>query len=332
MIKKGSRRGKLRFLCKSCNKSFQINRIHKTDKYTYLIKHLDGTPYRKLGDQENVSHMTAYRKCVEALRELPHCADLTRKYCNRYSGYLLVDGKFIKVRGYDRKIPVIYGIDYLTHDIPTYILSVSENYQSCLSFFTSLRLLEYPLQALICDENINIYESCLSVYPKTVVQLCQNHFKETIRNQLSVRTDETYRYFMSKIQYLFASKRSLKEFNHIANLILMEFSNDPVCVKVMLEIEQKKSYLLGHLADKPIPRTTNLIESYNSHLNGRLKTIKGFESFNHANYWMNGYFIRRRLKKFTDCTSKFRNLNGKCSIELSSARGVNVDDILSEVF
>lgn len=332
VIKKGSRRGKLRFLCKACNKSFQLNRIPKRNKYNLLIRHLDGTPFRKLAEQENISHMTAYRSCMNALKELPHCADLTRKYCNRFSGHLLVDGKYIKVKGYDRKIPVIYGIDYLTHDIPTYLLTVGENYASCISFFSSLRLLEYPLQALICDENVNIYEACLNIYPKTNVQLCQNHFKENIRKNLSVRTDVTYRYFMSKIQYLFESKRSLNEFNHIARLILNEFSNYLVCVKVMLDIEHKKHFLLGHLAEKPIPRTTNLIESFNSHLNGRLKTIKGFESFNHADYWMNGYFIRRRLKKFTDCISKFKNLNGKCSIELSSASGVNVDDILSEVF
>lgn len=69
--------------------------------------------------------MTAYRKCVVALENLPHCADITRKYCSKYSGILLVDGKYIEVKGYDRKIPVIYGIDYLTHDIPTYVFSLS---------------------------------------------------------------------------------------------------------------------------------------------------------------------------------------------------------------
>lgn len=71
----------------------------------------------------------------------------------------------------------------------------------------------------------------------------------------------------------------LMKFYHIARSILNEFSNDPLCVKVMLDIEHKKHFLLGHLAEKPIPRTTNLIESFNSHLNGTLKTIKGFEDF-----------------------------------------------------
>jgi hypothetical protein len=99
--------------------------------------------------------MTAYRKCISALEDLPHCADITRKYCSKFSGILLVDGKYIKVKGFDRKIPVIYGIDYLTHDIPTYIFSVSENYQTLKKFFSSLRLLNYPLYSLVSDDNLN---------------------------------------------------------------------------------------------------------------------------------------------------------------------------------
>jgi transposase-like protein len=285
-----------------------------------------------LADELDISHTTVYRKCLEALKELPHCADITRKYCNRFSGYLLVDGKFIKVRGYDSKIPVIYGIDYLTHDIPTYILSVAENYQSCRSFFTSLRLLNYPLQALICDDNVNIYQSCLSIYPKTAVQLCQNHYKENIRNRLAVRTDDTYRYFMSKIQYLFTKRRTIIEFNKVASDILKEFSNDPLCVSIMVDINNRKEYLLGHLIEKPVPRTTNLIESYNSHLNGRLKTIKGFESFSHADLWINGYLVRRRFKKFNDCEGKFKKLNGKCSIELSVSKNVNYENLFPQIF
>ncbi|OGC50590.1 hypothetical protein A2716_05305 [candidate division WWE3 bacterium RIFCSPHIGHO2_01_FULL_40_23] len=101
--------------------------------------------------------MSAYRKCLEALRKLPHCADITRRYCSKYSGILLVDGKFVKVKEYNYKIPVVYGIDFLTHDIPTYLLTIAENYLSFLKFFQSLRLLKYPLRSIVSDDNLLIY-------------------------------------------------------------------------------------------------------------------------------------------------------------------------------
>jgi len=100
-----------------------------------------------------VNASTVYRQIKPTLEELPHCADLTRDYGLHYSGILLVDGKYVHVKGYDDKIPCIYGIDYLTHDVVHFVLSRGENYQTSLSFFQSLRLQNYPLKALICDDN-----------------------------------------------------------------------------------------------------------------------------------------------------------------------------------
>ena len=142
------------------------------------MAHVCGESFRSISEVKSVSPATAYRKYHKALKALPHCADITRKYCTKFCGILVVDGKYIKIKGYDKKIPVVYGIDYLTHDIPTYTLSSSENYQALKKFFTSLRLLNYPLQSLVCDDNYNTFASCSSVYPNAVTQLCQNHFKE----------------------------------------------------------------------------------------------------------------------------------------------------------
>ena len=254
---------------------------------------------------------------------MPHCADITRKYCSRYCGILEVDGKYVKVKGYERKIPVLYGIDYLTHDIPTYILSVAENYQSCLSFFNSLRLLNYPLQAIVCDDNTNIFEACRYVYPSSAIQLCQNHYKENIRHDLDLTINRQYLVFMKEIEELFLFKRTPDDFNRVAKNIFNKYQDDSLCVQIMLDIERRKQFLLGWQEGHGIPTTTNLIECFNSHLQGRLKTIKGFEDFKHADQWLNGYFLRRRAKKFRSCTGKFRNLNGHTSLD--KAKSPNVD-------
>jgi transposase-like protein len=266
---------------------------------------------------------SAYSYVMKELENLPHCADVTRKYCSRFCGILLVDGKYVKVKGYERKIPVLYGIDYLTHDIPTYIFSVAENYQTCLSFFQSLKLLLYPLTAVVCDDNQNIYQAADHVYPNCCVQLCLNHYKETIRAVLSVRTDPTYGSFMRAIEFLFEKRRSGPEFLHIAGKIAYKYGSDERCMSILMDIQRRLSVLTGYMKQRRIPRTTNLIESYNSHLQGRLKTIKGFESFDHADLWLNGFFLHRRMKIFTDCEGRFKRLNGKSS--LSQTQKLDVD-------
>lgn len=212
---------------------------------------------------------------------------------------------------------MLYGIDYLTHDIPTYILSEGESYQTCHAFFTSLRLLKYPLHTVVSDDNANIYEAAERVYPSSISQICHNHYKETIRQHLHVRTDPTYLPFMKEIEALFVKRRSKDEFNSVAGKILHRFQHDSLCMSILLDIQKRLPQLTAYMHAKHTPRTTNLIESYNSHLEGRLKTIKGFESFKHADLWLNGYFLKRRMQPFTDCTKQFKELNGTASLQHS---------------
>jgi transposase-like protein len=273
--------------------------------------------------------MSAYRYVLNELENLPHCADISRKYCSKYSQILLVDGKFLKVKGYAHKIPVVYGIDYFTHDIPTFRLSPSENYLTFLKLFQSLKLLNYPLQALVSDDNLSIPSACYEIYPNAIWQLCLNHFKENIRNTLQVRTDPTYQPFMLDLMVLFKHKRSLDDFNRIAHNIVGKYKDSSLCIAIMADIKRRQKDLMGYLGYRGTPRTNNLIESFNSHINGRLRTIKGFESFKHANLWLNGYFLRRRLRVFTDCDGKFKSINGKCSLGLTLNNGINLEKLQS---
>ena len=193
-----------------------------------------------------------------------------------------------------------------------------------------MRLLNYPLKAIVCDENTNIFEACKYVYPRVAVQLCQNHYKENIRRSLDLTVNRQYLGFMRQIEELFSFKRSPDDFERVSRKILKEFEADSLCVSIIASIYKNQRLLLGWREGKHIPTTTNLIECFNSHLQGRLKTIKGFESFKHADLWLNGYFIRRREKKFTGCQGKFRSLNGHNSLSKSKKPGIVIPGYFDE--
>lgn len=313
-IRKGVRRGKVKYHCYTCSHWFSVNRGQRKRVGNILVSHLYGMSFRSIANNVGISPATAYRRCLTALKQVPVCVDITRKWCSRFCGILLVDGKYIAVKGYERKIPVLYGIDYLTHDIPHYLFSVAENYQTCVAFFQSLRLANYPLQAVVCDDNINIYQAAAKVYPKALIQLCQNHYKQGLRLGLDLKNNPDYLPFMRDIEELFETKRAPEDFQKTAGKILSKYHQDPRCTAILADIQRRLPMLNAYIDLKRVPRTTNLIESYNSHLQGRLKTIKGFESFKHADLWLNAYFLKRRLKPFTDCEKGFRHLNGSCSL------------------
>ena len=177
---------------------------------------------------------------------------------------------------------------------------------------------------MVCDDNINIIQACKNIYPSAIVQICHNHYKENIRKVLQVRTDEQYRPFMQAVASILGKKRSLDDLQKRASGILKKYQQDQRCVSVMIDIQRRHEHLFAYQNLKGLPITNNLIECYNSHLQGRLKTIKGFQSFTHAKSWLNGYFIQRRMKKFTDCSGKFKNLNGKSSLQLTQIKNPKI--------
>lgn len=323
--RKGKRRGKIKYQCTTCKRWFQVNRTSSSINPKHLLLlHLDGLSFRSLADIYNISVGTAYNYCFQEMKRLPHLADVTRKYSERFCGILLTDGKFIKVKHYERKIPVIYGVDYFSHDIPNYRLALSENYQVCQKFFASIKLLNYPMQAVVCDDNRNIYQAAKYVFPKSITQLCLTHFLEHIRREYDSRKQSLHQEFVRDIEILFEMKRAKLDFDVRARKLVIKYQSNKNYVNTLMNIALKQDKLLAYLTCKGTPQSNNLIECLNSHLQGRLETIKGFESFDHADLWLNAYFLRRRTKKFTDCKGKFRKLNGKTPLEISKRRGIDL--------
>lgn len=238
-------------------------------------------------------------------------------------------GKYVKVKGYRKEIPVIYGIDYQTHDIPSYSLVRGENYLACKRFFESIKLSGYPLTSVVSDDNKNIREAAQYIFPNTIIQLCLNHYQQAVKHSLDLDNNPIHREFFRSFKTLFSDKRSLDDFNRRAKGILGDFCSDPICVQTMVDCYKKLPLLRGWSQSHKIPTTTNLIESFNSHLEGRLKTIKGFESFVHANTWLNAYFLNRRQKKFTDCVGKFKRLNGTTSLSQTQKSGIDIPNLFN---
>ena len=263
---------------------------------------------------------------MEELNALPHNNDVTHDYCNRkrFRGSLVVDGKYVKVKGYERKIPFLYGIDYWSHDIPACMLAPSESFEAWRQFFTKLKNTDYPLITVTCDDNEAIKMAAEYVFPDVLAQLCHVHFCENIRRFLQTRSDETYRNFMKDIEkHIFAlptlGKKSLKRY---IRLEFQKHKDDTKKITTLKYIFDHAKELTNYVkAEKwfkaKCPKTTNIIESYNSQIQGRLKTIQGFESFQTAERWLSAWILRRRLTPFTDCRGKFKKLNGKPSIEFT---------------
>lgn len=304
-----------RFFCNACRQSFSID--HRKKDLPFWIPHVDGISLRKLGDERGLSPTRTYIRVMQEFDRLPNNTLLTKEYCAGYSGILIVDGKFVKVRGHAQKIPFIFGIDYLTHDIPVAQLSISESTDAFDRFFEKLKDVGYPLRIVVADDRSSLEVALKRWYPEAIIQRCQCHYMENIRQILHTRTDETHRHFFNSLKkHVFDEYQDGEKLNAaLQHVFEKHAAQNTLRQAILVDIDKRRTELFAYKNIPDCPSNTNLIELYNSHLNGRLKTIKGFKSFQAAERWLNAYIIRRRTKSFTDCAGKFKHLNGKSSLQ-----------------
>ncbi len=295
---------------------------------------MDGVPLRKLADENQMSLGATYRQIENELEALPDNTSLSRVYSNRWSGRLVVDGKYVKVKGYEKKIPFIYGIDYLTHDIPMGLLAPSENYLAFTKFFSLLKSISYPLELAVTDDNVPLEKALFLSYPRAKLQLCHNHYLENIRESLLIRTEEEFQRFFFELRQAFQTRVSSKRRQALFWDIYQDYvlnenrkQEKEILKTIMIDIQRKYQRLFVYQKNNSdlfphLPQTTNIIESYNSHLQARLKSIKGFESFYSAKRFLNAWLIRRRTKTLTDCNRRFKHLNGFTPLQMSLKRGL----------
>lgn len=253
---------------------------------------------------------------------LPENTKLTAEYCNRYSGILNVDGKYVNVKGYEKKIPFIYGIDFLTHDIPVGVLAPSESGEAFLRFSRLLKTVHYPLRVVICDDAPALQPALLHYFPKAKIQMCHTHYVENIRQRIRLRTETQYRHFFhSLMKHVFEEPTNEEERNVGLRHVWDKHVRDDLLLQtIVLDAEKRRSALFQYQSIPRCPKTNNMIESFNSHLQGRLKTIKGFQSFKSAERWLNAWMLRRRTKAFTDCQAPFTHLNGRTSLSVTTKK------------
>jgi transposase-like protein len=268
--------------------------------------------------------MTAWRVCETALKQLPNNNQFTFNHCSQFGSTFVFDGKYFNVAHQTSDWVLLWGIDYFRHDLPIIWVAPSESYHSWSKFFFYFRIINHHPELLVCDDNANLKLAALKNFPSVRIQTCFNHFKENIRRDLKVRSDDTYVTFMRRIEAVFQKKLSNLDMDKKLLALFEAYQTDPIALSILTRIAKYQPELTGYRGIKASPVTTNLMEGLNAHLEARLVALRSFQSPQHAKLWLNGYVLKRRYTKFTDCKGKFRHLNGKRGIDQTKKPGIEL--------
>lgn len=271
-----------------------------------------------------MSPMKAWRICEEELSKLPDNNQFTFNYCNQFSKTFVFDGKYFNVAHEECDWVLLWGIDYFRHDIPIMLLAPSENYHAWSKFFFYFRIITHHPELLVCDDNTNLKMAARKHFPAVRIQTCFNHFKENIRRDLKVRSEDTYKDFMKRIEEVLTEKLNDEDMNKKLFVLYQDYQHDVIAVSVLTTIQRYRTELTGYRGIPHSPVTTNMIEGLNAHLEARLHPLRSFQTVTYAKLWLNGYVLKRRFTKYTDCKGKFKSLNGKRGVDLTKKEEVDL--------
>jgi hypothetical protein len=289
-------------------------------------------PLAGIAEQNGLTSGAVAKRVKRELAALPKNEGITKTYCTHFCGTLVLDGVYVAVKGLPKKIPFIYGIDFLTHDIPAGILDFAESELAFLRLFRMLKEIGYPLRVVVCDEAMAVRPALRKVFPDAAIQLCQVHVLRNIREELHLSSfDQAHLPFFREIQKLLAAQGEENRKN-IFKDIASRFEANELYREILKSIRRRWEDLFRYESIRrqgiACPSSTNLIESFNGQFKDRYRTIKGFEMISSAERFVNAWMIKRRFTPFRDCGEHFKHLNGYTAFSKSRNPLLPYPDIL----
>lgn len=277
-----------------------------------------------MSSQTGLSKSYIHRLVTQALKRVPNSNHVTETVCERFSGYLQVDVKYVSIRAHEQKSAFIWAIDYLSHDIVWWVLASNETYEPYYWMFKRLKSAGYQLKTLTCDDHTSIQPSFNTVFPGKPVQICLTHYKRNIQKRLDLRRNPRDCEFFNDVKNMLAAN-SLRVFHARGETMMWKYSKSSEYLAMLADIDRRFEQLTTHYHYTGGPKTTNLIEGFNKHLAVRLRSMDGFKSYGSAELWLNAYVMLRRTTPFESCKGRFAKLNGTMS--LSHTAGWDVPGI-----
>lgn len=336
-----------RYRCKECKRSFtvgggtkrrysnefkmEITRMHVEERMSYRV--ISKRIRERYGIK--ISKSTVCQMVNEiALRSKGDIA-IKREYNPRWSGYLTIDDKYIRLNGV-KKIMLI-ATDTTGDIVHAELLELEE--QQCFDSFIRFikERLRYPFKGVTTDLDEMLEKSIVRELGERIPhQKCLKHAMDNIAKLIELvqkrrRLDNVKgcgkcsreEYQVAELEYKEAeaiyrmSKKLLygtkEEFTEVYDNLRRYFKSYP---KLQEFFTRHLDKLLTHQETPKICKTNNIAENVNRQLMRRLKTIESFQRFSTAEAYLNLYKNHLRFKPYTDCRGKNKRKNGKSPLEV----------------
>lgn len=297
VIKKGKRNGKQRFHCSACFHNFIVeNRgVSKHNQFVWFRKWvMERQVYKLLVRDSGMSQSSIQRLFNTYLSNPPK--NLVRSKANVH---LLIDGTY-----FSNGLCLILYYDKDLQFVQLYRNSTREKYKEIKEDLENLKKLGVDVYSLTCDGHKSILKAVQKVYPNACIQRCVVHVKRQAGSWLGkyprLEISKELMHFIRPITRLnsieqiqdwlvrfntwyetnktFINEQSLSE--ETGNMWYTHKNLHASCSHIINAIPN----LFCYINDPEIPKTTNELEGYFTHLKEKLTLHKGLRFEKRKNF------------------------------------------------
>jgi hypothetical protein len=330
----------------------ELARMHVEERMSYRVmaKRLDERFGKRMHPRvlcEMVNDVAAHAKGSEAMWQ---------EFRPQWSGYLLLDDKFVSIRG--RRVMSLVAADKTGDALHSELLERPEQreFTSFVQFI--LERLEYPLKALTTDFDDRFGRALEALHLGAILhQRCVWHGLQTVQRmmnhvilrqrygQLKARLKREQEKLEDRKRYpdtseleRVAAELAAVEQQYLRQCVLLKSLKDILYEhqssvsremfaafrkfyrrqypQVVLWLEANLELMLVHQVDANIPMTSNIAENLNKQMERRFKLIEAFQSDETAGNYQTLIRNYLRFKPYTDCRDERKIYNGKSPLEV----------------
>lgn len=242
--------------------------------------------------------MSIWRDEQKAGKHILQPLEFFKRHRKCASGILLLDGKFLKIRGEER-------CEHLAIDTNIGLVNSwmddTENSTAYWHMYAQLKAAGYPLRAIVSDGHSGIAK--LAHEEKIPHQRCVFHLLQDLRFSLGLKQDEISGNWIlfQRLRYILMSPtleklvENLQFFRKYTSLL---FQHKKSILRWFYRILEAATMHFSFV-DGDVPRTNNQMENFIGQIEQRLKTMKGFKSEIAAKNTLNAIFASLRNHPFT---------------------------------
>jgi len=258
---------------------------------------------------------------------------------NRWSGILILDGKYLNKRSV-----LLLAIDYGTLDIVAWLVCEVESEENYIALINTVETVGYIIRAVVSDGNFSIITLTQPKklnrtfkgtrnYPRPGIppikhktarlldiphQWCVVHAEREL-NRYTAKLPKEERKLIDILVHKILFSNTIKQSEKWKEKLLEEaFNNSVVHKQIAMTIVARWNLLMAHhfirVKGRKIPKDTNSIENVISYVNTRLKTMRRLRSLNSAEVICNLIVVNFRTKPLINTKNKLKR--GKSPLSL----------------